>query len=86
MATTYEQSRQGYTARPHKEQIRLAMDFKQWTNADLAFKAKISPSTIGNILGKRDSCSPKTAGAIAKALGVKNTEKLFTLEEIKYAA
>ena len=86
MATKYERSRQGYTARPHKEKIRLAMDFKQWTNADLAFKAKVSPSTIGNILGKRETCSPKTAGAIARALGVEETEKLFTLEEIKYAA
>ena len=86
MATKYEESRQGYTARPHKEKIRLAMEFKQWTNADLAFKAKVSPSTIGNILGSRTSCSPKTAGRIAKALGVKETEKLFTLEEIKYAA
>ena len=86
MSPEYKASRQGYTARPHKEQIRLAMEFKRWTNADLAFKAKISPSTVGNILGKRATCSPRTAGKIAEALGVEKTEKLFTLEEIKYAA
>ncbi|WP_188550055.1 helix-turn-helix transcriptional regulator [Sediminivirga luteola] len=61
------------------------MTFKQLTNADLAFKAKISPSTVGNILGKRETCNPETAAKIAKALGVE-TERLFTLEEIDYAA
>lgn len=85
MANTYEQSRRGFTARPHKAQIRLAMKFKQWTNADLAFKSKVSPSTIGNILGARDSCNPETAGKIAKALGF-STDDLFTLERIDYAA
>lgn len=85
MATKYEQSRRGFTARPNKAQIRLAMKFKQWTNSDLAFKAKVSPSTIGNILGARDTCNPETAGAIAKAFGVE-TEELFTLERINYAA
>lgn len=85
MATMYQQSRRGFTARPHKAQIRLAMKFKQWTNADLAFKSKISPSTIGNILGARDTCNPETAGKIAKALGF-NTDDLFTLEQISYAA
>lgn len=85
MSTKYKESRRGFTARPHKSQIRLAMDFKQWTNADLAFKAKISPSTVGNILGKRDTCNPETAGKIAKALGFE-TDKLFTIEEIEYAA
>lgn len=85
MATKYQQTRRGFTARPHKAQIRLAMSFRQYTNADLAFKAKISPSTVGNILGKRETCNPETAAKIAKALGVE-TEKLFTLEEIEYAA
>lgn len=85
MAATYEHTRRGFTARPRKAQIRLAMKFKQWTNADLAFKAKVSPSTIGNILGARDSCNPETAGAIAKALGFE-TDELFALELISYAA
>lgn len=85
MANTYKQSRRGYTARPHKAQIRLAMDFKNWTNAELAFKAKVSTGTVGNILGARETCNPETAGKIAKAFGVE-TEKLFTLEEINYAA
>lgn len=85
MATTYEQSRRGFTARPHKAQIRTLMKFQRWTNADLAFKSKVSPSTIGNILGARDTCNPETAGAIAKALGVE-TEDLFTIERISYAA
>ncbi|GAB3041918.1 hypothetical protein GCM10027079_02230 [Sediminivirga luteola] len=85
MSPAYRASRRGFTARPHKDQIRLAMTFKQLTNADLAFKAKISPSTVGNILGKRETCNPETAAKIAKALGVE-TERLFTLEEIDYAA
>lgn len=85
MATKYQQTRRGFTARPHKEQIRLAMTFKQFTNAELAFKAKMSASTVGNILGKRETCNPETAAAIAKALGVP-TERLFTLEMIEYAA
>lgn len=85
MATKYQQTRRGFTARPHKEQIRLAMTFRQLTNADLAFKAKLSPSTVGNILGKRETCNPETAAAIAKALGCK-TEQLFSLETIEYVA
>ncbi|MCT1689911.1 helix-turn-helix domain-containing protein [Brevibacterium sp. p3-SID960] len=85
MSPAYNRSRRGYTARPHKEQIRLAMKFKQWTNADLAFKAKVSNGTVGNILGKRETCNPETAGKIAKALGLE-TEDLFTLETIDYAA
>lgn len=85
MSPAYKATRRGFTARPHKEQIRLAMIFRQYTNSDLAFKAKISPSTVGNILGKRDTCNPETAAKIAKALGV-DTERLFTLEEIEYAA
>lgn len=85
MSPAYKATRRGFTARPHKEQIRLALTFKQWTNADLAFKARISPSTVGNILGKRDTCNPETAAKIAKALGVE-TERLFTLEQIDYAA
>lgn len=85
MSTAYTRTRRGFTARPHKEQIRLAMKFKQWTNADLAFKAKVSNGTVGNILGKRDTCNPETAGKIAKALGFE-TEDLFTLELIEYAA
>jgi plasmid maintenance system antidote protein VapI len=85
MSPAYKATRRGFTARPHKEQIRLALTFKQWTNADLAFKARISPSTVGNILGKRETCNPETAAKIAKALGVE-TERLFTLEQIDYAA
>nr|BFF05467.1 hypothetical protein GCM10023233_04360 [Brevibacterium otitidis] len=85
MSPAYTRSRRGFTARPHKEQIRLAMTFKQFTNADLALRARISASTVGNILGKRETCNPETAAKIAKALGVE-TEKLFTLEEINYAA
>lgn len=85
MATKYEQSRRGLTARPHKAQIRLAMKFKQWTNSDLAFKAKVSTGTVGNILGARETCNPETAGKIAKALGFE-TEELFDLERINYAA
>lgn len=85
MAATYEQTRRGFTARPHKSQIRMLMKFQRWTNADLAFKAKVSPGTIGNILGSRDTCNPETAGKIAKALGVETTD-LFTIERINYAA
>lgn len=85
MAPTYEQTRRGYTARPRKEQIRLAMKFKNWTNAELAFRAKVSTGTVGNILGSRVTCNPETAGKIAKAFGVE-TEELFTLERINYAA
>jgi lambda repressor-like predicted transcriptional regulator len=85
MSPAYKATRRGFTARPHKEQIRLALTFKQWTNADLAFKARISPSTVGNILGKRETCNPETAAKIAKALGVE-TERLYTLEQIDYAA
>lgn len=85
MTSSYTQSRRGFTARPHKEQIRLAMTFRQYTNADLAFRAKVAASTVGNILGKRETCNPETAAKIAKALGV-DTEKLFTLEEINYVA
>ncbi|QPR39543.1 helix-turn-helix transcriptional regulator [Brevibacterium casei] len=85
MATTYNQTRRGLTARPRKAQIRLAMKFKQWTNSDLAFKAKVSTGTVGNILGARETCNPETAGKIAKALGFE-TEELFDLERINYAA
>ena len=85
MTSSYTQSRRGFTARPHKEQIRLAMTFRQYTNADLAFRAKVAPSTVGNILGKRETCNPETAAKIAKALGT-DTKKLFTLEEINYVA
>ena len=49
------------------------------------YKAKVSPSTIGNILGSRDTCNPETAGKIAKALGF-STDDLFTLDQINYAA
>ncbi|RBP66366.1 DNA-binding XRE family transcriptional regulator [Brevibacterium sanguinis] len=85
MAAAYDQSRRGFTARAHKEQIRLAMTFRQFTNAELAMRAKVSPGTVGNILGKRETCNPETAAKIAKALGCK-TEQLFTLEEIRYVA
>lgn len=83
--TAYAESRRGFTARPHKAQIRLAMKFHSWTNSDLAFKAKVSTGTVGNILGARATCNPETAGKIAKALGFDTTD-LFTLEQINYAA
>lgn len=83
--TKYTETRRGFTARPHKAQIRLAMTFKQYTNAELAMRAKVSTGTVGNILGKRDTCNPETAARIAKALGLE-TEQLFTLEPINYAA
>ncbi len=84
--TTYTETRRGFTARPHKEQIKLAMSFYRLTNAELALRAKVAPSTIGNILGtKRDTCNPETAAKIAQALGM-GTERLFTLEQIEYAS
>ncbi|HCG55366.1 MULTISPECIES: helix-turn-helix transcriptional regulator [Brevibacterium] len=85
MATKYEETRRGFTARPHKSQIRTLMKFQRWTNATLAIRASVSPSTIGNMLGSRNCCTPETAGKVAKALGVE-TEDLFTIERIRYAA
>ncbi|MBM7796855.1 helix-turn-helix transcriptional regulator [Pseudoglutamicibacter cumminsii] len=85
MTTTYQDTARGFTARPQKQQIRLAMKFNRWTNAELARRAGISPGTVGNVLGARATCNPETAAKIADALNVDTTD-LFTLEPITYAA
>lgn len=83
--TDYQATRRGFTARPQKNQIRLAMKFHRWSMTELANRAGVSRSTVGNILGARDTCNPETAAKIAEALNVDTTD-LFTLEPITYAA
>ena len=83
--TTHQDTARGFTARPNKQQIRLAMQFNRWTNAELARRAGISPGTVGNVLGARGTCNPETAAKIADALNVETTH-LFKLEPITYAA
>ena len=85
MATIYQDTARGFTARPQKQQIRLAMKFNRWTNAELARRAGISPGTVGNVLGARATCNPETAAKIAKALNV-DTADLFVLEPLTGAS
>jgi len=95
VTTTYESTRQGFTARPNLTVLNNALAFTGWSKARLAKEAGISPSTIGNILGKRGQCSADTAGAINKAFrkalpahfwNGKEENPFFTPVRIDYAA
>lgn len=95
MTTTYESTRQGFTSRPNIVMLNNALAFTGWSKARLAKEAGISPSTIGNILGKRGQCSAATAGAINDAFkralpaqfwNTKDENPFFTPVRIDYAA
>lgn len=52
-----------------RQALRQYMEFRGETNASLGTKAKLCKSTVGHLRGgQRDTCSPKTARAIEKAL------------------
>lgn len=53
--------------------IKLILAEQEMTKTDLAERAGISRQSIRNILA-RGTCEPKTAGKLAKGLGVPVTE------------
>lgn len=53
--------------------IKLILAEQEMTKTDLAERAGISQQSISNIL-TRGTCEPKTAGKLAKGLGVPVTE------------
>lgn len=53
--------------------IKLILAEQEMTKTDLAERAGISRQSISNILTRR-TCEPKTAGKLAKGLGVPVTE------------
>ena len=53
--------------------IKLLLATQELTRSELANRSGISRQSISTILG-RETCEPKTAGKIAKALGVDAAE------------
>ncbi|MDN5639494.1 MAG: helix-turn-helix transcriptional regulator [Actinomycetia bacterium] len=71
-----------FTARVNRPALRMAVRFNRMTYRDLAFRAKVSKSTIGNLLsGQAKTCNPETAAKIAEALALPTAE-IFVLEPI----
>lgn len=52
-----------------RQRIEIAMARQKMSRKELAEKAAVSGTTIGTIL-RRGSCTPKTAGMLAEALGI----------------
>lgn len=76
----YRETRQRYQARVDARALRQALEFHNWSYADLARAAGVSKSTVGNLAGgTRPTCTPKTIAKIAKALNTK-TKNLADLE------
>lgn len=52
------------------DNLRALMDRREWSQADLAFKAKVSQRHISNMLNRKTSASFETLNAVAAAFGI----------------